>query len=198
MAWTGYFRTEQIPSKMWPKGHTFVLTSINQPIQLIQRPSLFTLMVSTRHSSADAAQNIYLHDDAPTEPVGDGSITMLIYGGPAVEYSATGDPPGYIKSFTSEAGFFSVNQNFSDHNTLWTITYAGRYAGAPPPGSVPYIRFEFYKRSALNVDTLLFKTLDLPIGLIISETTRTFVPSGSVTVADRLRIRVYVSSKIPT
>lgn len=197
MSWTGYFRTEQVASKSG-SGYSFTTTSINNSLENTCRHSIwFTLRLC--HSSVLVDQVYYLHDDAPTEPATDGLISSTVYGGPYVEYSVTGNPPGYIKSFTSETGFFSSNQDFSKHYVKWKIKYFAKYSGTLDSGHTAFIKFEFYKRDSSNNDTFLFSVKDGISTLTpLDGTEQTFSPSGSVTTSDRLRIRVYISSEVPT
>jgi len=155
----------------------------------------------TRHGSAVTDNDIYLHEEAATEPNTDDSINATTFSTDTEDtYSNIADPPGYIMSFTSEAGIFTEDQDFDDHNTKWTLKWNAKYAGTPPIGTTAFIRFEFYKRNASNSDTKLFDVEPSGFSTLKSFTgnSYSFTPTGSVLTTDRLRIRVYIGSAIPT
>ena len=137
--------------------------------------------------------NIYLHQNEPTEPAGDGSIKTTSFDDSETEFS--GNAP-LIKKFTSEAGFFTSNQTLSG---TWTIYYNAKVAN-PTSGYQTYIQFGFYKRDTDNNDTYLFVTPKYrTISTFYSVTgiSSTFTASGNVASTDRLRITVVVSEAIP-
>ena len=194
MSSVGKFRTQQIPSKFFSNGDSWLLTSINGITDRVYYPSMMPLVVGMEFISKDTS--LYLHAAAPTEPVGDGSINTTDFTGEsAVTYS--GAPGGYIKSFTSESGIFTSNQDFSSPPTNWTLYYIAYYTGTPASGRTPALKFEFYKRNSSNVDTLLFSK-EVNLSNLSNERTVSVTPTGTVTTSDRLRIRIYYWEKIPS
>ncbi len=194
MAFTGYIKTDTNPSKLFPKGHTFIITSINKSSE-ISSNFFIDFMISTYHKSAISDQRYNFLDIGATEPVADAKLDSTAFGGTITTYSAT--CPGYVKSWTSDAGIFTSNQNFDDHNTQWSITFNSYYSGTLASGNIAYMRFEFYKRDSSNNDTLLFSTSNYSIGTINNEQTKYIIPTGSVTTSDRLRIRCYIYEAPP-
>jgi len=194
MAATLNLRTDQPPTKLYPDGHTKVMTSINQAaVPSFIRSGSGSLK---NQSIAPLSTSIYLHAAAPTEPAGDGSVNTTDFTGlSATLYSVAAG--NYIKSFTSEAGFFTSDIDFSVHEVKWNLTYSAYYTGTPTAGYTPYIRFYFYKRDSSNNDTLLFD-IKPSISTLVSEQSYTFLPTGSVTTSDRLRIRVYGGEQAPS
>ena len=136
--------------------------------------------------------NIYLHIEEPTEPAGDGSVLKEVFDDSETEYSGLGQ----IKFFTSEAGFFTKNQDLSD---TWTINFNCKYANKTS-GYAPYIRFYFYKRDEDDNDTLLFSTAKFESFTTLYSSTgysMNVTASGTVATIDRLRILVYMSEALP-
>jgi hypothetical protein len=194
MALTVYFKTEKAATttKFGNAGYLWVDTSIGSTPVLSQQ---YGPCGSVKFSNiADATHRFYLHIHEPTEPAGDGAIVTDVFTGSETEYSGL----GFIKYFTSEAGIFSANTNFSEHECVWTISYMAKYANATA-GYSPYIRFYFYKRDTSNNDTLLFY-VSASLGTLysVSPYTVNVVPSGSVTTDDRLRIGVYGGESLPS
>lgn len=195
-AWVGYFRTEVVASKISPVGGSKVLTTINQPVNDVCRMSLF-FQIEHIHL-VNLSTTIYMQSEAATEPAGDKLLNETTWSGPSAEYSASGDPPGYIVSFTTDTGFFDADTDFDDHNASWTISYFARYTGTPPSGTTPYTHIEFYKRDESNTDTLLFSVKGGCASILVSEPYQiTVTPTGTVATTDRLRIRIYISAAVP-
>lgn len=140
--------------------------------------------------------DIYLHQNAPTEPAGDGSIKTIVFDDAETEYSGEATGEGFVKRFTSEAGFFTANQTLSG---TWTIYYNAKVANVTDSYQA-YIQFGFHKRDADNNDTYLFVSPKYrTIGTFYSVTgyESTFTASGTVASTDRLRITVVVNEDIP-
>jgi len=193
MASTGYLKTQQLPSKFYPYGDTWVKTSINGDVKRFFYPSMMPLVVGAEF--IDTNTSIYLHAAAPTEPAGDGSINETDFTGESV-VAYSGAPTSYIKSFTSELGIFTSNQDFSSPATSWTIHYIVYYTGTPTPGYTPKMKIEFYKRNSSNADTFLFSK-EVGVSILSNECTVNVTPTGTVTTSDRLRIRFYYWEAIP-
>uniref|UniRef100_A0A6H1ZNZ2 Uncharacterized protein n=1 Tax=viral metagenome TaxID=1070528 RepID=A0A6H1ZNZ2_9ZZZZ len=151
-----------------------------------------------------ATTNIYLHQEAPTEPSGDGSILLTTFNDIETEYSGT----GYLKSFTSETGIFDFDQDLgANAEDLWTIHFNAKTIDVPV-GETAFIRFEFYKRDSSNNDTVMFTpeyitgigTFYSAVGLTLSVYPYDWKDYYDTTVdtTDRLRCRVYASSRIPS
>ena len=192
MAFNGCFKTEKnVAAKV--NGWLWLATKIGKIADNVHHPTL--ILARKYQRSAVGDQNIYCHQDAAPEPVADGTIKKVIFDDAEVEYCGG---PGFVKYFTSAAGFFTVDQDLGESEDFWTIYYNAKYT-VKTAGYSPFIRFYFYKRSAANVDTLLWRSAKFPIGLLydFAGFVRVVWPSGSVTVNDRLRIGVYLSEEIP-
>ncbi|MEA2036713.1 MAG: hypothetical protein U9O94_04355 [Nanoarchaeota archaeon] len=193
MAVTIYTKTEknEQSGKLYINGWLWFETSINvTPSREIIRSASGQ---SKARSIAANDTNIYCHQNAATEPNTDGNIKTSIFDDAETIYSGN----GYIKSFTSETGFFTSNQDFDEHENLWTMHYVNKYVNLTS-GYTPYMKVEFYKRDSSNNDTLLFSK-EVSVGSIyISNGNNVdFAPTGSVTTSDRLRIRVYGGERAP-
>lgn len=172
-------------------GWFWIDTTINEDIIRTERRTYLGSNYVLRTSDTTP---IYCHQDAATEPVTDGNIKFTTFDDSETIYTGSG---GYIKSFTSETSFFSSNQNFDASPIAWTIYWNGKVTGISP-GYQGYIKFEFYKRNTSNVDTLLFSAdTSCPGFYSVSGNTLNVVPAGSVTTADRLRIRVEMGERLP-
>ena len=193
MAFTGYTKTEQnvTTTKGAKSGWLIVDTTINQAVIFKQ---ICTGMRSTKNSAVTPTYNrVYCHLETPTEPAGDGQILTSVFDDAETEYSGGA---GYIKSFTSEAGIFTANQNFGSSETLWIIYYNAKGA-LIDEGYAAWIQFEFYKRNTSNVDTSLFNVkVDMDEFYSVTGYSTTVAPSGTVTTDDRLRIRVKVGESL--
>jgi len=200
MAVTIYTKTEvdEVIGKLYTNGWLGFETSINQTPY---REEIRSASGQNKYRSlASNGIDIYCHIEAPTEPVGDGSIKTTDFATTGSETDTEYSGNGIIKSFTSEAGFFTQNQNWDEHENLWTVHYQSKYANKTS-GYIPYIQFRFYKRDSSNNDTLLF-TEELSAGndsfYIASGMSADFAPGGSVLTTDRLRIEVYGNERLPT
>jgi len=202
MAITNYFKTEKDynTGKLTINGWLWFSTSIN--VTAVKKWYKTANGSQAYQSIAPATTNIYCHIEAPTEPSAtDGSILTTDFSTTGsetdTEYSATGAPVT-IKSFTSETGFFTSDQDFDSYNSTWGINYNNKYINATP-GYSPWMDFEFYKRDVSANDTLLFKTrMPQHTFYLGNGYTGTFSPSGEVSASDRLRIRVVGGESIPT
>lgn len=196
MAATHYFKTEvnESTGKLYIGGWLWFNTSINQtPVVGAYRSG----SQSTKwKSQPPLGTKIYCHIETPTEPAGDGQILTSTFDDSETEYSLTGS--GYIKSFTSEAGIFTADQDFSEHEALWRVYYNNKVINVTA-GYNAYMQFQFYKRDSSNVDTLLF-TAEVPqnSSYLGNGYSTTFSPTGSVATTDRLRIRVYGGERLPS
>ena len=171
-------------------------TSINNTPILLRHN--ISPQVYTEELCAEVDKPIYMHDEAATEPVTDESVNTTDFTGETEDTYSTAST-GYIKSWTSETGFFTSNQNFDDHNNEWVINYNNKYDGTPPVGQNLGITLEFYKRNAANSDTLLFsKDLSISIFKSVTGYSTTVHPTGSVLTTDRLRIRVLATTEVPS
>ena len=151
-----------------------------------------------------ATTNIYLHQDEPTEPAGDGTIKTSIFDDAETEYSGGA---GFLKYFTSEAGFFTFNQNLKADGGDWTIHFNCKVAN-PTAGYIARIFFYFYKRDTDNNDTEMFvfnwdnvSTFYSAIGFTATFKPETFQTGSDddlkVTTSDRLRIGVRMNETRP-
>lgn len=191
MPYTGYFKTEKNTGAKW-NGWLWLVTCINQ---IPGRTSRRMSTGSEHFIWKWPTQNIYCHQDAPTEPSGDGQILTSTFDDAETEYSGAA---GYIKSFTSETGFFSFNQDFSLH-PAWTAYFTVKHSGLAP-NYIGYFDLEIYKRDASNVDTFLFAAEYIPTGTIYPAAglSMPLYPTGAVTTDDRLRVRVKMAQRLPS
>ena len=199
MAVVVYFKTEkdEVDSKLYTNGWLWFETSINNTPA---RETIRSASGQSKHRSLAAVdENIYCHIEAPTEPVGDGSIKTTDFVTTGTETDTEYSGNGIIKSFTSETGFFSAVQNWDTHENLWIAHWTGRYANKTS-GYSPYIQFRFYKRDASNNDTLLFtiEPSSLSTFALANGYSTSFSPAGTVATTDRLRIEVYGNERIGT
>lgn len=183
-------------TKLSSTGWLIIDTTINQDTLRTQYPQ-------ANHSRqyrwvTPNLNRIYCHVEAPTEPAGDGSILTSDFDAVGSQTDTEYSGNGFIKYFTSEAGFFDSDQDFGETETKWIIYYVSKYANSTE-GYSPWIRFHFYKRDINNNDTELFNveggvnSFYLGNGQSISLT-----PSGSVTTDDRLRIGVEGGERVPS
>ncbi|MEA2036136.1 MAG: hypothetical protein U9O94_01405 [Nanoarchaeota archaeon] len=193
MAITTYFKTEKMPtsSKLSATGWLWITSTINQPNYINSIPTATKGKQYIIDTPGEL--DIYCHIESATEPAGDGKISTSDFNALGsqtdTEYSATGDPV-WIKSFTSDTGIFTSNQDFGATETRWLISYQSKYANKTA-GQIPFIKFYFYKRNASNADTLLFTAEGSVNSFYIGNGQSMYVtPTGSVATSDRLRIRV--------
>ena len=191
MAYTGYTKTEKNAGAKW-NGWLWLRTYINQnPERTMRRQSS-----GSQHFIRDwtTEQKIYCHQNAAPEPVADGHIKTVIFDDAETEYSGG---VGYIKSFTSSSGIFTSNQDLSIQ-PQWTAYFTAKNTGLTS-GYIGHFKLEIYKRNTSNNDTLLFSTTYYPIPTVYSAAGLSLVlsPAGTVTISDRLRIRVYMFEKLP-
>ena len=188
MAFVGYTKTERNPLAL-VKGWLWISTTINTGTDIIQHYCNGSMHY--RREVVGEGINIYCHDDAAPEPITDGEIRTSVFDDAEVEYSG---PAGVIHSFTSAGSFFSFDQSMNVGSD-WTIYYNAKVSGVTG-GWTPFIIFSFYKRDTGDNDTFLWSqrahvgTLYNIFGLDVDTT-----PVGSVTTADRLRIRVTMSQE---
>lgn len=191
MAYTGYFETEKNVGAKW-NGWLWLVTYINTNTFRITRK----LANGSQHFTRTwIPLNIYCHQDAAPEPVTDGHILTSIFDDAVTEYSGS---EGYIHSFTSSTGFFSRNQDFSLH-PAWTVYWNAKNTGVIAP-AVGHFEVEVYKRNAIDEDTKLFSGVSLDVMDAYSSSGYTMSlpsPTGTVTTADRLRIRVKMYEAVP-
>jgi len=109
MAFTHYHKTEKakVTTKLGTEGWCTILTTINNP--LISSLDRTVNKSMNYENSRDADYQIYNHAHAPTEPTGDGAVVDYVFTGTETIYSKVGS--GTIKSFTSETGFFTEDQD---------------------------------------------------------------------------------------
>jgi hypothetical protein len=190
MAYTGYFKTEKnLAAKI--NGWLWLTTYLNAP------PS----RIATKQATGSKHYRwvwwpvfIYCHQETPTEPVTDGQILTMSFDDAETEYSGS---VGYIKSFTSETGFITRNQDLLIQPN-WTVYFNAKNTDVAP-GYQGYFKVEIYKRNSSNVDTLLCSAQYAPITTLYSGTgiTLTLIPSGNITTSDRLRIRIAMGEQLP-
>jgi len=208
MAFTGYFKTEQnVAAKC--NGWLWVETPLNNEATagssgIIQNNS--HIIVPGEGSAPAVDTNIYCHQEEPTEPSGDGSILLDVFDDSETEYSGS----GYVKYFTSEEGFITVNQDYSEaiwDGVIWTVHYNARFIDVPS-GYSPIFRASFYKRDSDNNDTLMFQAFIQPGGIsfysVVGLTCYaepynwTGYTDNAITTDDRLRIGIFLSYGIPS
>jgi hypothetical protein len=126
MVFNGCFKTEKnVGAKI--TGWLWMQTNINKPIENVQHPTL--ILARKYQRNVTSYQNIYCHQDAAPEPVGDGTIKTVIFDDPEVEYCGG---PGFIKHFTSLAGIFTAAQDLGESEDVWTIYYNAQYTVKTP------------------------------------------------------------------
>lgn len=191
MAYLGYTKTEKNAGAKW-NGWLWLSTYINQnPIRTMRRQAS-----GSQHFIREwpTDTKTYCHQDAAPEPVADGHVKTAIFDDAETEYSGAA---GYIKSFTSSSGIFTFNQDLSIQ-PQWTAYFTAKNTGLTS-GYVGHFKLEVYKRNASNNDTLLFSSEYSPVPGVYPAAGLSLVlhPAGSVTTADRLRIRVYMHEAQP-
>jgi len=190
MAYTGYFKTEKnlaakINGWMWLKHY---LNGTPSRIRTIQA-------TGSKHYRWIWWPNfLYCHQETPTEPVTDGQILSTSFDDAETEYSGSA---GYIKSFTSEAGFITTPQTLNIQ-PQWTLYFNAKNTDVTP-GYVGHFQVEIYKRSSSNVDTLLCSADYSGVPTVYSATGLTLLitPDGTIATSDRLRIRIHMSEVLP-
>lgn len=193
MAFSGYFYTEKVKGAR-NDAWTFCGTTINGTLGNIILDSSIGSIRYLR--SVGLVTDIYLYSTEPTEPAGDGLISLTEFSG-TVEDAYSGADGEIVKSFTSEAGFFTSNQNFGQQEDTWVIHYNCKSVDIDA-GYNGYIQFFFYKRDTDNNDTLLFSSNKFSSTIFKSQSgyNNTVIITGSVATTDRLRIKVKVGQEI--
>jgi len=206
MAFTGYTKTEKNAAAK-TNGWLWVETCLNNEptsgASGIIQPGI--IMVPSAGGAPSVDTNIYCHIEEPTEPAGDGSILLDVFDDAETEYSGS----NYVKYFTSEAGFITVNQDYSDpiyENQYWTVHYNAKFSDVPS-GYSSIFKVSFYKRDSDNNDTLMFEAFAQPggtslynaIGLtcLANPYGWTGYTDNNISTNDRLRIGVLLSYALP-
>lgn len=194
MAFTGYFKTEH-------KAHgqniyTLMDTSINQAIVTNRYNGNILLMMGEIESSVSVLGTMIYCQNEEDPSSAYKILNEVASNGPVEEYSSA-DTEVPIYACITDDLFFDVNDDFSEHEVKWSLTYCCKVVNIPP-GRSPFIRFKFYKVDVGDAETLLFE-FKAPVGLLYpaSGITIGFAPTGSVLITDRLLIKVYHGSESP-
>lgn len=193
MVFTGYFKTEQTAGKV--AGYSDVNTSCNSLPKRTLRPSLILGTLEVYNAELD--NHLYMQNEA--SDIG-GVYKVLdenVWSGAAVEYNSTStSTPIYICATTDS--FFISDDNLALHNVKWVLTYNAKVSDIPS-GETPFVKFKFYAREAGGTETFLFEmkgSVEEAYGF--EPNSISDYPSGSVAGGDRLVIKVYYGSEIPS
>lgn len=193
MIFTGYFKTENL--FVGSNKFTFTNTSIN-PSSTVKNRYL-TLNGELDNEFVDSLDTTLYFQNEDDPDTSYKVLNTTASDGSEVEYSGT-DTSTPIYSAITDDTIFTSNQNFGDHQINWEIKYMGKATGIPR-GENAHLDFKFYKVNSSDVETLLF-TLRGNISefYYINAFTATGIPSGSVTTTDRLLIKVFFGSSLPS
>jgi len=193
MVFTGYFKTEQVSGGK-VTGWSDVDTSINQPVTKVIISSL--ILGQMKNTEAAIGTTIYMQNEASDLGGVYKILNTTIWGGPDTAYSGT-DTAVPIYVCASAATIFTSDQDFSEHNVLWTVDYNGK-ADEIDEGYNAFLDFKFYKRDAGGTETFLFTIRGTISDFYeISAMQVTGYPAGSVATTDRLVIKVYFGEVLP-
>jgi hypothetical protein len=124
-------------------------------------------------------------------------LNTTTWDGGEVEYSGT-DTAVPIYSCITASGVFTSDQDFAEHQTEWVLHYMGKYADKPV-GENAYLYFKFYKVASDDTETYLFQMRGGILSLYsVDWYSTTVMPTGSVTTSDRLCIKVFFGSEVPS
>jgi hypothetical protein len=191
MAYIGYFKTEKnVAAKS--NGWLWLEAYFNTDNAKTMRKSAWGSQDIRRIVSPT---NIYCHQNAAPEPVTDGHILTSVFDDSETEYSGS----GYIKSFTSSSGIFTRNHSLDIYNADWICHFNAKNTGVSS-NNVGVFGVEVYKRDTSNNDTLLGLAEYEGIQILYSVSGLSMIVpvAGDVTTLDRLRIRIYMSQRLPT